>query len=417
MKIKTNTPIGDGTTIAELKNQGFHTILLATGAQLSKGLKIEGVDLKGVLLGVDFLKEVNLGKRPEVKDRVVVIGGGNVAIDVALTCLRLGAKEVQLTCLESREEMPAHQWEIDEALEEEIRISASWGPKRISAEEEKVVGIELIRCLSVFDEEGRFNPSFDESQTLFVPTDMVIIAIGQTPDLSFLEEGSGIRSFPDGTIEADEDLRCQDGVFAAGDLTKLPGSVVDAIASGRKAAQAIDKYLGGEGIIDEGVQKAEPPLPQLGREEGFAERRRVSMPTIPIDERKKGFDEIELGFDEEMAIAEAKRCLRCDLRLYISPVSLPPEKWLEFNAENVAVVPETEGVYQLLDEKKEVIIIKGTANLAKDLKEQLETSKKACYFVYEEEKMYSKRESELLQQYLQRYGKLPEGGDELEDLF
>jgi hypothetical protein len=184
---------------------------------------------------------------------------------------------------------------------------------------------------------------------------------------------------------------------------------VEASASGRKAAQAIDKYLGGNGNIDEQLVVFEKPSPWLGREEDFAFRNRGKMPTLPVERRRGNFAEVELGFDEKTALEEAKRCLRCDLRLQIVAPVLPPERWLKFETVNVASVPESEGVFQLLDENKMVIYIKGAINLRRELEEQLTTgNKKARYFVYEEAKMFTMRESELLQQFLKKYGKLPE---------
>jgi len=141
------------------------------------------------------------------------------------------------------------------------------------------------------------------------------------------------------------------------------------------------------------------------------------MPRLPLERRVKGFEEIELGFDEAQAMEEASRCLRCDLRLEISPVLFPPERWLPFNADNVSGAPEMEGVFQLLDEEKKVIYIQGTMNLRQHLEEELLTQEGARYFIYEEDPMYTKRESELLQKFLGQHGRLPQGNDELEDLF
>jgi len=208
-----------------------------------------------------------------------------------------------------------------------------------------------------------------------------------------------------------------EGIFAGGEIVSGPASVIESVSYGKKAASSIDKFLGGDGNIDERLSQPETPNPLLGREEGFAERKRPEMPSLALDERKDCFDEIELGFDEDAAKYEAARCLRCDLRLQILPVILPPEKWLEFTPENVENVPATDGVYILLDETKNVINIVGTQNMQEGLKEQLESASKARYFGYEEDKMYTKRESELLQQHLQKHGKLPELNDELEDLF
>ena len=289
VEIRTNTSIGESFSLDELKNQGYQAIFLATGAQLSRKLPLEGVELAGVLWGVDFLREAKFGRGAKGEGRVLVIGGGNVAMDVALTALRLGAKEVQLACLESREEMPAHEWEIQEALDEGVVLYPSWGPKRILGNG-RVEGVELVCCTSVFDKAGKFNPSFDESATKTIETDMVIMSIGQASDLSFLGDSSKIESTRGGTIKVN-DITLETGaagIFAGGEVVSGPTSVVEAIAVGRKAAISIDRYLGGEGIIDEVLVELEEPQAWLGREEGFADKPRASMPCLPMEERLKG---------------------------------------------------------------------------------------------------------------------------------
>jgi len=417
VEVKTGIQIGEDLSLEDLEDR-YDAIFLATGAPLSKRLKIDGVELDGVLWGVDFLRDVNSGRDVTVRERVSVIGGGNVAIDAARTALRVGAREVQLACLESRDEMPAHEWQIEEAVEEGVILHVSWGPKGISGDGNGVAGVQLVRCTSVFDGEGRFNPSFDEEETTSIEADSVIIAIGQASDLSFLDGRSGIQATR-GVIDVDEDT-LQTGVpkiFAGGDVVSGAASVIEAIAMGRKAAVSIDRFFGGDGVIDETLIELEKFDPWLGQEEGFAEKRRVRIPYLSLEERFQDFSLVELGFNEEMALEEANRCLRCDLRLQISPVVLPPEKWLEFSSENVSTVPETSGVYQLLDEKKMIIYIVGTPNLRRDLEQQLQTVKKARYFGYEEDPMYTKRESELIQKFLKEHGKMPELNEELLDLF
>ncbi len=413
VEVVTGTRIGEAFSLEDLRGE-YDASFLALGAQLSRKLAIEGMELEGVLWGLDFLRAVKKGEGPKVKGKVLVIGGGDVAIDVALTALRLGAEEVQLACLERREEMPAHEWEVEEAMEEGVILNLSWGPKKILGDD-RVKGVELVRCSSVFDEEGRFKPCYDQSVTSTIETDMVILAIGQASDLSSLE--SHLQTTGAGTISVDARSQASlPGIFAGGEMVSGPASVIEVIASGRQAAISIDRYLGGEGVPDEPSLEVDKE-PWLGREEGFADRHRVQMACLPLERRVKGFEEIELGFDEAQAIEEASRCLRCDLRLEITPVTLPPESWLPFDAHKVRVVPEIEGVFQLLDEGKKVIYIKGAMNLRQDLEEQLSTQERARYFIYEEDPMYTKRESELLQKFLGQHGHLPEGNDELEDLF
>ncbi len=416
IEIKTNTAIGEQLSLDDLKSQAYDAIFLSIGAQHPKKINIEGVNFDGVLWGIEFLRNVRSGLEVQIKDRVVVIGGGGVAIDAALTALRLGAKEVQLFCLESREEMPAHEWEIQEALDEQIKVNVSWGPKKILGTDGQVSGIELVQCTSVFDENGNFNPVFNETITKSIETDMVILAIGQVADLSILGVESPVTITPSGLINIKGDMATNmPGIFAGGEATSGPISVVEAIEMGRKAAYSIDKYLGGTGEIDKVFVEYEAPDHWLGRDENFFDRQRVQMPHLPLKDRLTSFNEIELGFNEKMAIEEANRCLRCDLRLQISPVILPPEKWLKLTLENVETVPETEGAFQLLDEEKQIIFIQGTLNLRQALEEQMNTNEKACFFGYEEDPMYTKRESELLQQFMQKFGRMPEGNEELDD--
>jgi len=408
--VKVNTAFQERLSLKELKTWGYDAVLLAVGLPKSRILNVEGSTSPDVLGGLDFLRDVRLGKEVKVKERVLVVGGGNVAMDVALTALRLGAKQVQSVCLEKWEEMPAFPWEVQQAVEEGVNIHNSLGVKRIFVDDGgKVVGIELIRCVSVFDQEGRFNPSFDESTTKTMEADMIIFAIGQASELKGLVDADSLKLTKLGTIEVNDSTleTSLPGVFACGDIVKGPASIIDAVALGRKAAVAIDKHLGGDGNIEETLIPFEKPNPWLGREKGFALRKRAEMPSLPVEGRRGNFAEVELGFHEKTAIEEAKRCLRCDLRLAIRQPILPPKRWMRFETETVAKVPECEGVFQLLDEKKNVVYIKGTMNLRRELLEQLSTNKEAKYFLYEEAKMFTMRESELLQQFIKKYGKMP----------
>lgn len=414
VEARINTPV---KSLQELRQQGFHAIFIAAGAHKGRPLRVEGENKDGVLQGVSLLKDLAQGKIARnflQGKRVAVIGGGNVAIDAARSSVRLGAKQVQLICLESREEMPAHEWEIQAAAEEGVAINCCWGPRLIQGNGQ-VGGVEFKGCTAVFDAEGRFNPTYDETRKLALEADTVILAIGQAPDLSFLDGEDGIGRTGGGFLRTDGTMKVAGGVFAGGDVLGGAATVVRAVAEGRKAAAAIDKFLGGKGDIDEVLVAREKPSPVLGREEGYAERNRQPMPCLAVPERLRGFAEVELGLEPPQALKEAQRCLRCDLRLTISAVRLPPEKWLRFEAKTIDGLPEAEGVFQLLNEGKEIIYIAGTANLRQTLQEQLGTKDKACYFTYEEHPMYTMRESELLQKFLQEHGSLPEGNQE--DLF
>ncbi|MFX1515098.1 MAG: FAD-dependent oxidoreductase [Promethearchaeota archaeon] len=415
VKFETNVSVGQELTIKDLQRE-YEAIFISIGAQQARKIQIEGIELKGVLWGLEFLKDVAKGKEVQVEKRVLVIGGGGVAMDVALTALRLGANEVHVACLESREEMPAHEWEIREVLDENITIHCSWGPNKIIGAD-RVEKVELVQCIRVFDENGRFSPTYDSSSLKTVETDMVIMAIGQSPDLSIFGEETLVQISPSGLISVnDKDLSSNvKGIFAGGEVIKGPLSVVEAIEMGRKAAISIDKYLGGTGNIEEALIDQDISDPWLGRDNGFYDKSRVTMPCIHVTDRVISFDEIELGLDEKLAIEEASRCLRCDLRLEFSPITSPPEKWLEFTLETIQKIPPVEGAIQLFDENKQIIFIQGTPNLRQALEEQLNTNEKAKYFSFEEDPMYTKRESELLQQFTQEYGRMPECNEDLDD--
>jgi heterodisulfide reductase subunit A2 len=310
IELKTNTRIGRDLSLADLKGGGYKAIFLAIGLWKGRDLAIGGIDLDGVLQGIDFLKQASLGKKKRVAGRVVVIGGGNVAVDVAMTALRLGAREVKLACLESREEMPAHAWEITDALEEGVILHTSWGPERILGEKGKVRGIELKRCTSVFDKEGRFNPSFDEKVTTRIETDMVIVAIGQRSDLSGLE---GIPTTSAGLLQADPVTleTAKEGVFIGGDAVLGPKSAIEAIAQGHEAAISIDRYLQGQDLRADRAKKETEPAP--APKEPVTKKPRITEPKLAVAKRSKNFKEINSTITREQAMAEAQRCLNCGL--------------------------------------------------------------------------------------------------------
>jgi NADPH-dependent glutamate synthase beta subunit-like oxidoreductase/NAD-dependent dihydropyrimidine dehydrogenase PreA subunit len=319
IELKTNQAWGRDFTLAQLQADGFEAVFLSLGLSSSRKIELEGADLNGVLWGMDFLTAVKEGRPPAVKEKVTVIGGGNVAVDVALTALRLGAKEVTLACLEKREEMPANPWEIETALEEGITIMPSWGPRKILGDGGWVTGIELIQCTSVFDARGHFCPLFGEARET-LRADQVILAVGQTADLSFLKENP-LPGAEKGLLPTDPQTLQTNlpGIFAGGDIVKGPGTVIEAIASGRKAASAIDQYLGGDGNIEEIVAPAQGPVDYSGqRERGFADQQREAPPLLPLSDRSPGFPEVELGFSEEQAVKEASRCLQCDLEIRLA---------------------------------------------------------------------------------------------------
>jgi NADPH-dependent glutamate synthase beta subunit-like oxidoreductase len=420
ISFKMNHPVGADFGIPEMKSAGYDAILTAVGTSASKMINIEKTDLDGIYPALDFLKSARFSGEPKLSGNVVVIGGGNVAIDAAMTALRLGAEDVKLVCLESREEMPAHHWEIEQAEEEGIEIINSWGPNRFEADNGHVSQVEFKKCVRVFDERSRFDPKYNENETNKIAADHVILAIGQEA------EGDVIRYIKESQNDAGAFLQVDDnyatgveGVFAAGDVVKGPSSVVEAVAAGRKSAEAIDRYLGGSGSIGIAEKNKEIDKPELGTIPDTVQRSRQSGTVVAPDIRTKGFCLIEETLEENIAKLEAGRCLQCHLRQQIATVFLPPEKWLPFNQENVETISENEGVFQLLDGDKKILKISGTSNLRQGLLESLGNPGEARYFLWEEDPMYTKRESELIQQYLQEHGEMPGAGadDDLDDLF
>ncbi|MBW1695699.1 MAG: FAD-dependent oxidoreductase [Deltaproteobacteria bacterium] len=416
--LRPNQSLGKDFTISNLKSSGYNAIFLATGAPISRRIEVEGSNGPDILWGIEFLEAVARDEKIRLKERVIVVGGGNVAIDVSLTARRCGAKSVTMVCLECQEEMPAHRCEIEEAVAEGVQILPSWGPHKILRENGRITGMELVQCTCVFDEKGNFCPEFGDSRQK-IEADQVIMAAGQQTDLSCLK-GEDAVCIENGRIVVDNETLQTDlqGVFAGGDVATTPGAVIHAIAAGRKAAASIDRALGGTGDIEQTLYSRQSPRPYLGRDENFANRPREKVPQLDMEQRHTGFKEISLGFTEKQAERESKRCLQCDLRLYLKSNPSAPAPWLSFDSDSVMQVPDTEGVYTLLDQEHKVLAIKGTVNLRTSLLDELKESDKAVWFEYEEDKMYSKRESELIQKYIQEHGEMPGGGDsDLDDLF
>jgi len=327
IEVRTDTPV-DGAALEKMKSE-YDAVYIGTGSHEPRSLAVEGVGLDGVYAGIHFLRDSALGKlAPDflAGKKVVVIGGGNGAIDCARSALRLGGDEVSLVCIESAEEMPAHQWQTTEALDEGVRIYNSLALRKISGDKE-VSGIDFVKCTSVLDDDGNYNPKYDESMAGSFECDVVIIAMGETPDLSLIE-GSGVEATPQGLIFVDsESLQTSaPNVFAGGEVASGPSSVIESIVDGRKAAESIDRYLGGDGNIAETLVEYEEPDPRIGYIEGFGDLQRAQMPCTDAGECNTDFAEMAKGFDQAAAMAETQRCLQCDLRLRISKPILPPEK-------------------------------------------------------------------------------------------
>ena len=241
--LKFNTRVGSDITLAGIRGS-FDAVYIGCGAWRSAKLGIENEDVPGVMGGIAFLGMVNRGDTVRVGRKVIVVGGGNVAVDAALAARRIGASEVRMVCVEKRDEMAAGEWERNEIMEEGIKVSPSWGPARIITEDGKVKGMECKKCVSAFDKEGRFSPVYNEHALKTFEGETVIVAIGQAPDEEFVN-GLRVQLTADGWVKADpETLETSiAGVFAGGDIVHGPRMAIDAVADGKKAALSIDRYL------------------------------------------------------------------------------------------------------------------------------------------------------------------------------
>ncbi len=390
--LKLNHAAGRDFKISDLRHQGFDAVLIAVGAHRSRDLSIPGVDLDGVHKGIDFLLNVNLGYKFTIGKKVIVIGGGNVAMDVArsaarevvrqhaggvqevepseenvsavatkemvdisLSALRMGASEVNLVCLERRNEMPAALEEIEEAEEEGIIIHPGFGPNRIIGKDGKVVALETLKTKWVFDENRRFNPTFYENSESQIECDTIIMAIGQAPRLDFFTPEDKVELSPRGLIAVNTKtlMTSAPGIFAGGDCVFGPRLIIDSVGDGKRAAVGIDEYLRGakhpEPIIEvELMKRHSMPL-------GYLDIQRQPVAMLPL-ERRTGVTEVEVGYDAESAMAEAQRCLHCWVNTVFEGapedgtmcilcggcVDVCPEKCLELvSLDRIAFEPDT----------------------------------------------------------------------------
>lgn len=308
--LKTGVAIGEDIGFLELV-KNYDAVLVSVGLSDSRSINIPGIDLEGVFTAIPFLQSVNTRRPMEIGREVIVIGGGNVAIDVARSARRLGGKKVTLVCLESEDEMPAHDWEIEDTREEGIEIKCSWGPDRLVGKDGRVAGLAFKRCNCVFDEQGRFSPKFDEGVTTVFPCDTAILAIGQAGNLKFLD-GSGIKLNERRQLVLDPRTMQTSipSVFASGEIATGPGAAIQAVASGHNVARSINAYLSGMPL--ETAISVNPVGELPGRIAGiFGKESRHPMPKIETQERIKNFLEVEKGYSEETALKEAQRCLIC----------------------------------------------------------------------------------------------------------
>ena len=312
VEFKTGVEVGKDLTLNDLRNQGYKAFYLAIGAQAGRKLGLEGEDSEGVIAGIDFLRDVNLGKEVKLPGKVVVIGGGNVAIDVARTAIRVDAKAVDMYCLESASEMPALPEEIEEANAEGIAINNGWGPKRIVVENGKVTGVEFKKCVSVFDN-GKFAPKYDENEVVTVSADYVLLSVGQSIEWGKLLEGSKVELGRGNTAVADDFTyqSAQADVFVGGDAFSGPKFAIDAIAAGKEAAISLHRFvqpgqtlnLGRDRRVYRALDKDNMVI------EGYDNTARQKPNHDSTKE--KSFKDTRMTFTEEQLKKETERCLGC----------------------------------------------------------------------------------------------------------
>lgn len=347
VEIVCGVRVGKDITLKDLREKGYKAIFVAVGCHDSSSMGVEGEDAgyEGFIPGVKFLRDLNLGHKIEVKDRVAIVGGGNVAMDCARSAIRLGFREVHLIYRRSRAEMPANEEEIEDAEKEGVIFHFLTNPTKIIARDGRVVGLELIRMeLGEPDASGRRRPVPISGSEYTMDVDVVIPAIGQTTDLSVLGSSGGVKSTRRGTIEVNQATLAtsEEGVFAGGDCVTGPATLVEALAAGNRAAHVIDRYLRGESLEHSDQDNIEEIFDKLGvynRDEdvesatgreraplhhqpvcildpqsdvgAIGGRRRAHQVARPVDERVRDFDEVELGFEPRTAVLEAERCIRC----------------------------------------------------------------------------------------------------------
>jgi NADPH-dependent glutamate synthase beta subunit-like oxidoreductase len=315
LDLRCNTEVGRDVSLDELRRD-HDAVLIAAGLQTSRILPLPGADAEGVRGALEFLRAANFTGEAGVRGkRVLVIGGGNVAVDVARCALRTGASEVRLASLEASDELPAHPWEIEEALDEGVIATCSVGPEEVMVEDGHVTGLRVRECLAVFDETGRFAPKMGE-ETHVLPCDVVVFAIGQASVLEAVVGDGDVKINDRGNLIVDGTLFTTSaaGVFACGEVVTGPGSAIGSIATGHEAAASIDRYLRG---VDLAEGRTARPVPVFEKHATATldavepERRRAKMPMAAPSDRVTDFRTVELGMPADESFAEAMRCLRC----------------------------------------------------------------------------------------------------------
>ena len=322
VKIKTNSPV---SSVKSLFDDGFDAVFLAMGATKGVSTGLPGEDNPRVLDGISTLKKINFNEKTDIKGAVAVVGGGNVAIDVARSSLRMNATSVTVLYRRTRAEMPAYEHEIEDAIDEGVEMKFLVNPVRIIPKNDKI-HVECVKMeLGEPDASGRRRPVPIKGSEFVLELDRLIMAIGQQSDVS---KDFGVELSKRGRVIADKDTlkTSEKGVFAGGDLVSGPASVIEAIQMGRVAARSIDKFLGGSGEIEKELVEKDEVSPYLDREEGFADRKRTSIQKKAVKDRFPGFCQVEYCMTKDEAIKESERCLRCQLRIKIDQPPMPPVK-------------------------------------------------------------------------------------------
>lgn len=320
IEVKTGFEVGKDAKLDDLAKK-HDAVLVAIGLSLSRSLNIPGVDGPGVLLAIPFLEEVAFGRKPNLGKRVLVIGGGNVAMDVARSARRLGVEQVEMVCLENEQEIPAWKWEVDEATEEAVKINYRWGPKAVKRDGDKVLGLEVTKVLSVFDANKRFAPTFDNNITTLLEADTIIITIGQMSKNDLFNDSS--VKMTNGRVEWDQKTQksTAKNIFVAGEVVTGPGSAIAAVASGHRAALAMHLYLQGEAIEGKLPAQEKDSINQMPEELAakICKVPRQKVQHVAPAVRVRTMDNFEIAYTEREALAEASRCRGCGGGAVVDP--------------------------------------------------------------------------------------------------
>ncbi len=391
-----------------LISEGYDAIFLGLGAHKSRKILIPGEE--SLVDGIEFLKKYNLSNRIDVGEKIGIIGGGNVAIDVARILIRENRRDITIFYRRTKEEMPAFREEIEAALDEGVKIEFQTIPLKIEKDGQIRVKFIKMRMSSEMDESGRRIALPIDGSEYWLLFDDVISAVGEVPDIpkgmKDLEEDGKIW------INRETGMTKKKGVFAGGDVVTGPRTVVEAVKAGKKAALSIDRFLGGNGDF-----KCTKTTSYFKTHWQFNKGGRIYPKTLNLNDRLKGHQEVISVFTKGEAQKEASRCLRCSFRFMIPNAIYPPEKLIPFIENNLLNLPEEEGVYQLFDEGRNLYKVVGTENLRQSLLTEIRIKIPVKYFTYEKELMYTSKERQIIQQYLKENGKLPPGNDEIEELF